>query len=286
MRKLTLLVILVSLSAITKAQKSVLFKFKYLPKHTYGITTKTDIDVQIALPEGNANLEKNIDTATTNLNMKISNELSASIKTNEIKEKNLQVTILGHSFSSKATLNGVEPPNSGTNPVSGLTVNGEIDTEGKLSVDTAEATNEIKSATRLITNEMPKQAKFLDKQISIGDTFTQVGNLNALDLPNFGIDIDYPIKTTYKFIAVKDSLAYFDTTSEYDLNISKETQGKTANISGKGNGAGKMIFNIVKGYPQSEVNNIDYVLEMEVPTMKVAIKFSINTDERFTVTSN
>lgn len=104
---------------------------------------------------------------------------------------------------------------------------------------------------------MAEQLKFPDKEMKVGDTFTQEANLNTLDMPDFGIDTDYPMQVTYKLIAAKDNLAFFDTTSEFNLNVIKEVQGKTVNINGKANGSGK-----------------------------IAVKFNINTDAKYVVNSN
>lgn len=283
MRKLTLLLVFMLLSAVTQAQKSTLFKFKYLPKQTYGITTKTGVDVFLTMQDLRANLEENTDTSARTVNFSITNEAVASIKTNAVTANSFPVTILGHNFSSKVILNGEEAPQPATNPVPGMVVNGKIDTEGKLSVDTAGATINVKSGLSIIIGGMPQQFKFPDKQMKVGDTFKQEANLSGLDLPDFGIDKSYPITVTYKLMAVKDGLAYFDTTSESNLNISKEAQGRTIIITGKGNGSGKMVFNIVKGYPQSAVNKIDCVLDFDVPNSKVAVKLSLNTDAQYVV---
>jgi len=286
MPKTALLIVFVLLSAITKAQKSRLFKFKYLPSHTYGITKKTGMDLKIIMQDLSANADKNTDTTSKPINMVVDTEWETTVKTDGTTAGSFPIAILSGQFSTKTTLNGTEAPSPEIKPLQGLTVKGKIDKDGKMFLDTATATSEIKSVIGTLTSGMPEQLKFPDQQMKVGDTFSQEANLNAMNLPDFGIDMDYPTKVIYKLTAVKDNLAYFDITSEFKMNINKEAQGKAINIKGTGTGTGKMEFYMDKGYPKSTINDVEYFLDITGQNTKAAIKWNLTTDAKYIVNSN
>lgn len=287
MRKINLLIVFLLLSAITKAQKPVLFKFKYLPAHTYGITTKDGVNAKIGVQNLAADAEKKADTTTTTINMVINTEWGTTVKTDAAAAGSFPVTILGNQFSMKTTLNGTEAPLAPELALlQGLAVKGKMDPDGKMVLDTAAAENKVKLVVGMLTSGMPKQLIFPDKPMMIGDTFSRESNLTAMNMPDFGFDMDYPTKVTYKLTAAKDNLAYFDMTSEFKMSVDKEAQGKTVHVNGKGMGTGKMEFYIDKGYPKSTVNNVDYVLELTGPNTKAVMRWNMSTDAKYDVNKN
>jgi hypothetical protein len=287
MRKISLSIVFLLLSAITKAQKPVLFKFKYLPAHTYGIITKDGMNAKIAVQDLTANAGKRADTTTTTINMVVNTEWGTTVKTDAAAAGSFPVTILGNQFSMKTTLNGTDAPVAPElNLLQGLAVKGKMDPEGKMVLDTAAVENKVKLVVGMLTAGMPKQLIFPDKPMIIGDTFSREDNLTGMNMPDFGFDMDYPTKVTYKLTAVKDNLAYFDMTSEFKMSVDKEAQGKTVHVNGKGMGTGKMEFYIDKGYPKSTVNNVDYLLEFTGPNAKVDMKWNKSTDAKYDVSNN
>lgn len=233
-----------------------------------------------------ANLEKKTDTLRKAVSMKMTNEVDASVKTDAATAQSFPITILNNNFLSKVILDGINTSKPTTNSLQGQTVKGKIDVEGKMSLDTIGAVNEVKSILSGLIEGMPEQLKFPDKQLKVGDTFTRKSD--EIDMNMLGISTDkaYPVIVTYKLIEVKDNLAYFDTKSEFNMNINKEVQGKMIKINGKGSGSGKMVFNIIKGYPQSTISNVDSIIEMDMPNTKATVKFSKNKDAQYVVISN
>lgn len=173
MPKTALLIVLVLISAITKAQKSGLFKFKYLPAHTYEINTKTGMAAVIAMKDLGANAENKRDTNTTTFNMKVDTDWKTTVKTEAMAAGSFPIAVLGRQFSTKTTLNGTEAPGPDLNWLQRLTVKGKIDRQGKMFLDTAYATVEIKQATGTLTGGMPEQIKFPDQQMKAGKWITQ-----------------------------------------------------------------------------------------------------------------
>ncbi|MGV8877538.1 MAG: hypothetical protein ACOH2A_00775 [Sphingobacteriaceae bacterium] len=243
------------------------------------------MSTKIAMQDQTVNAEKKIDTINT-INMVVDTEQGTTVKTGAVAAGSFPITILGGQFSIKTTLNGTIAPGPEKNLLEGMTVNGKIDAAGKLFLDTATAASELKPVIGMLTSGMPKQLKFPDKLMKLGDTFTLEDDQTNMNLPDFGVDMDYPTKVTYKLTAVKDNLAYFDIMSEFKININKEVQSKTVNINGKGSGNDKMEFFIDKGYPKSIVNNVDYALDMTGPNMKVAVKWNLSTDGKYVVNGN
>lgn len=284
MLKNSLLIVFVLLSAIAEAQKPILFKIKYLPAHTYEMVSKDSMDLKVILVDLSIGAEKKADMTDHPLNMVVTTEWGTILKADDMIGGKFPVALIGGKFSTKTTLNGTEAPMPLMPPVEGVRVIGQIDASGKMSLDTATATDEIKNAVSNLTGGMAKHLNFPDQPMKVGDTFSQDENANAMDMPDFGINMNYPTKVTYKLIAIKGNLAYFDITSAFSLNIEKEAQGIMVKLIGSGTGTGKMEYFIDKNYPKSTVNATEYMLELTGPNTKGNLKWSIFKEGRYIVT--
>jgi hypothetical protein len=284
MPKISLLIVLVLLSAIAKAQKPVLFKIKYLPTHTYEIAAKDSMDFKIVLIDQTVGAEKKADMTDHPLIMVVTTEWGSTLKADAMAAGKFPIAMIGRKFATKTTLNGTEAPRPPMPPVEGIKVNGKIDAAGKMSLDTATAANDVKNAVGFLTGGMPKHLNFPDRPMKVGDTFSQDENVNTMNMPDFGIDMNYPTKVTYKLVAIKGNLAYFDITSAFTLNVEKEAQGKMVKLIGTGTGTGKMEYFIDKSYPKSIVSATEYVLDIIGPNTKGDLKWSISKEARYLVT--
>ncbi|RZK25125.1 MAG: hypothetical protein EOO43_06320 [Flavobacterium sp.] len=284
MPKNSLLIALVLLSAIAQAQKPILFKIKYLPAHTYEMVTKDSMDLKVILIDQSVGAEKKADMTDHPLNMVVTTEWGTNLKADDMIGGRFPVALIGRKFSTKTTLNGTDAPMPPMPPVEGVRVNGKIDAAGTMFLDTATAADEIKNAVSNLTGGMAKQLNFPDQPMKVGDTFSQDENVNAMNMPDFGIDMNYPTKVTYQLIAIKGKMAYFDITSTFSLNVEKEAQGKMVKLIGNGTGTGKMEYFIDKSYPKSIVNATEYMLEITGPNTKGNLKWSISKEGRYVVT--
>jgi len=284
MPKTSLLIVLVLLSAIAKAQKPLLFKIKYLPAHTYEIVSKDSMDLKVILIGQSVGAEKKADMTDHPLIMVVTTEWGTTLKADAMTAGRFPVALIGRKFSTKTTLNGAEAPMHPMPPVEGMRVNGKIDAAGKMSLDTATAADDVKNAVTHLTGGMPKHLNFPDRPMKVGDTFSQDEDVNAMNMPDFGIDMNYPTKVTYKLIAIKGNLAYFDITSAFSLNVEKEAQGKMVKLIGTGTGTGKMEYFIDKSYPKSTVNATEYMLEITGPNTKGNLKWIVSKEAKYVVT--
>ncbi len=284
MPKICLLIVLALLSAIAKAQKPILFKIKYLPAHSYDIVSKDSMDLKVILIDQSVGAEKTADMTDHPLIMVVTTEWGTTLKADAMASGKLPVRLIGRKFSTKTTLNGAEAPIPAMPTVEGIMVNGKINPSGKLSLNTATAANDVKNAVSLLIGGMPKHLNFPDQPMKVGDTFSQDEDMNAMNMPDFGVDVNYPTKVTYKLIAIKGNLAYFDITSAFSLNVEKKAQGKIVKLTGTGTGTGKMEYFIDKSYPKSTVNATEYMLEITGPSTKGNLKWIISKESKYVVT--
>jgi len=287
MKKITILAILLSLSAVIKAQKAVLFKHKILPNHTYVLADKQGFDLDVT-PRDTATVK---DTTNKNIvktvQMRSLMESGVAIKTTQATgSQNIPVMLTCNKMSSKMTVNGADYPIPPNNPAVGQSSNGQIDAELKMLVDTTVATQEVKQAVNAAIGAMPKKIKFPDKKMKIGDSFMQEEVITSFDIPGLDPNKEYTMKVTYKLTAIKDNLAYFDTQSEFEMNFNTEIKSHTIGIKCKGSEAGKMVFDVKKAFPQSVTSDTNMVVNIDSDKTKVDMQAKISRDQQFIVSAN
>lgn len=288
MKKLTALVILVSLSAAVQAQKAQLFKQKVLPNHTYNLTSKQGFDLEV-IPLDSAALKAKDETGPTkSVVLKSVMESSALVKTSQATgAKNIPVMMTCNSITAKANINGQDFPIPPNNPAAGQSLNGQIDETGKVTVDTTTATDNVKAAVKSAIGDIPKQIKFPDKKLKVGDTFSQDESITDLNLPvGFDTDKEYMMKVIYTLTDIKDNLAYFDIKLELNIGYEKEVKGKLISLQGTGGGFGKTVFNLAKNYPQSVSRELNIAVNMKMPGSVIDTKVRISRDDQYTVAAN
>ncbi|HKG06842.1 MAG TPA: hypothetical protein VKB19_10315, partial [Pedobacter sp.] len=95
MPKTSLLIVLVLVSAIAKAQKPVLFKIKYLPAHTYEIAAKDSMDFKIILIDQTVGAEKKADMTDHPLIMVVTTEWGSSLKADAMAAGKFPIALIG-----------------------------------------------------------------------------------------------------------------------------------------------------------------------------------------------
>ncbi|MGF7080128.1 hypothetical protein [Mucilaginibacter sp. UYCu711] len=298
MKKITILSVLLSLSALTYAQKSALFKFKYAPDRTYTMNSKMDMATEMDLKSDSTNQVTNTSGSKLKVHMDINELMGASAKTAKAIAKSLPFTLScnNYSISQKVNINGKENTLTGGNTIVGKILNGSIDKNGKMSTDTVvngvPISVEVKSGSAALLREMrPQTMNFPDKQMKIGDTFTQEEPMTDINVPDMGITKQVNVKVTYKLTAIKGNLAYFDTASTFNMDINEHDTRRTITGKGDGSGTGKMIYNIADNYPQSKVNDINVAFNIEghstkPSTLKASMKIKRSTAVEYLVSVN
>jgi hypothetical protein len=298
MKKITILSVLLSLSALTYAQRSALFKFKYAPGRTYTMNSKMDMATDMALKSDSTNEITNTSGSKFQAHMDINELMGASAKTAKAIAQSLPFTLScnNYSISQKVNINGKENTLGGNNEIVGQTVNGAIDKNGRMVTDTVvngvHLSAAVKSGSTALLHEMrPQTMNFPDKQMKIGDTFTQEEPMTDINMPDMGITKKVNVKVTYKLTAIKGNLAYFDTASTFNMDINEHDTKRTITGKGDGSGTGKMIYNIADNYPQSKINDINIAINIEghsikPSTLKATMKIKKSTAIEYLVSAN
>jgi hypothetical protein len=298
MKKITILSVLLSLSAVTYAQRSALFKFKYSPGRTYTMNSKMDMATEMALKSDTTNEITSTSGSKLQVHMDINELMGASAKTAKATAQSLPFTLScnNYSISQKVNMNGKEYNLTSDKSIRGKTVNGAIDKNGRMVTDTVvngvHLSDTVKSGLKGLLREMrPQTMNFPDKQMKIGDTFTQDEPMTDINMPDLGITKAVNAKVTYKLTAIKGNLAYFDIASTFNMDINEHDTKRTITGKGDGSGTGKMIYNIADNYPQSKVNDINIAFNIEghsikPSSLKASMKIKKRTAVEYLVSAN
>jgi len=296
MKRISFLAFVLSISAVTTyAQKSVLFKFKYSPGRTYTMNSKMDMNTDMAIKADSTSANP-ANASSVHAQMNVHELMRGAAKTaKSTTSADLPFTLScdNYSIATEAKINGKETSIPANNSLNGQVLNGTIDKDGKMAVDTSAENNAgVKSGSSSLLREMrPQIINFPDKEMKIGDTFTQEEPMTDIDLTNMGVTKAANVKVTYKLTAIKGNLAYFDTESTFNMDINEHKDRLTVTGKGNGSGAGKMVYNIAGNYPQSRTNNVSVAINIDGKSTKPAslkadIKVKKNIDVEYLVSAN
>lgn len=287
MKKIYYLIVLVGLSTALKAQQSALFKYKYLPKHTYKINMKMLMEMEMAMGGDSATVAKlKAQGAKQPMVMKMDMSLGANIITGAVSPtKTFPFEMSYNDITTKMTMNGQETPMP-KNPIAGEKMIGECDADGKLRVDKINSTSaneQLKAAMTDMMNKMQAQIKFPEKPLAIGDSFTQE---IPMSVPAGVLNMDIVIKTIYKLTGLKGTQGYFDTDMSMEFNMNTEKNGVAMVGKGTGNGMGKMVYAIDKSYPVAMDTDFDMIFNMAVKEMKMDMKMKMKSNIQNDISAN
>jgi hypothetical protein len=239
MKKITALLLLF-IAVKASAQKSVLFRMKYLPQHTYNILMTAKVNIKADLSGNQEILDKISEQGITMPAIIILNINSTGVtKTGVLAADNsFPMTTTYQVDKPNITVNGKNTPI----PVEqkpAVTIYAHVLPDGKVKGDSVTGKKKDtsgKTASQMF-NSLQKHIKFPNRRMHVGESFTQ-------DLPftmpmNMGGD-SVTSKTVYTLVSIADGKAYFDMTQTIDMKIdTKQTE-----LTIKGNGAGKMVYSI------------------------------------------
>jgi hypothetical protein len=285
MKKLLLLAVLVSTAAIANAQQLPVLKQKYLPKHTYSINNKNSILMQVTM-HSDSLAKATGGSGEESFEMKNMTEDNTDLKTAAASaDKSFAVAMSKAFVSARAMVNGQEAP-APPDLLAGKTINGTINPDGKVNADTATTAGELNSWVKSMVNGLPTAINFPDKPLKVGDTFTTMAPGYELDLSNQGIKQDFTMNVTYKLTDIKDNLATFETSGEFDINHNAEHQGRVIKITGKGGGPGKLVFDIAKSYPLYIASQIQTAFEVVSDKARANFKATVWHETKVEVGAN
>jgi hypothetical protein len=268
MKKISYLIALLALSINAKAQKTVIFKYKYLPNYTYASNMKTDMDMEMNMKMDSATAAA---AANQNILMKMNMAITADIKTGaENADKNMPFSITYNNMNVVATMNGKEMPMPSSG-IEGKVLTGTCDADSKMHIDTVNNTGDpkVNAAMKDAFNKIQAAIKFPDKPLAIGESFIQ--DL-PMQFPAGDFKMDLSAKTTYTLTSIKDGMAYFDTKVVMNMDMDAKQMDKSMNMAGGGGGAGKMVFDIKKNFPVSIDSDMDINFNMDMKQFKMIMK--------------
>jgi hypothetical protein len=270
MRKHFFVAAILMAATAVKAQKTVPFKLKFLPNHTYTITGNTVTDSRInSVGKGNA-MKKG--SQKRSLESKGNTAMGYIIKTGPVGAGgNFPFTVTITNFSSKNIVNGVAQAAPKNNPVVGAISRGLCTRDGQMqtqSVTFPNADAKTQKAVLNMVNKLGDEIKFPNRPMKIGESFTQEKPFNVVNGQK-----SIGIKTTiiYTLKAVKGNLAYFDTKEAITMNIATPKPTGNADMKTTGNGKGTMIYDIAHNMAIAKADDLDMKMDMHVGTMTMAI---------------
>ncbi|MEO8885491.1 MAG: hypothetical protein ABI367_05470 [Mucilaginibacter sp.] len=249
MKKAILLVTLLILAIYTSAQKSYVFKVKYLPNYIYKSSSEERL-----FPDINDNTE-------------IFSVRTLSIETD--KKNGKEKIPFKMFYDAKQRFIPMQEKFTQLNPKLDKQVYGNINDE-KIDIDTVPGKKAKQVSdndwTRII-NEFELDLSFPLKPLSIGESFTRTAYIQIIHVGGL---YQMPINITYILRNVKDNIAVFDTqlAMNFDFNWAKGFKAK-----GTAKGMGKLIFNIAKSYPEY----ISSDLEMNYSGSRTSIDIIVDT---------
>jgi hypothetical protein len=272
---LALASLLIAFSA--SAQKSITFKYKYLPGRTYSGTMGMTLNCNAVLKGDTQLIEKlksqgiNQPVTLTMAMKMVSDTKTGSADANKVFPFTMSYKMENMSF--KVGSNAIPMP---ANANSGVNIFGHVAVDGKLKADSITSNagklkdTSDKTVTKLI-NSFQNIIKFPEKPMHIGDTFTQDMPLN---MPMTGNGMDIKAKSIYKLVSIADGKAYFDITQSMDVTIPVKGQPITLT----GTGTGKLIFDLKNSFPTQYVANIDLKFSGKINTLEINGTATMNMD--------
>ncbi len=279
MKKITVLLLLF-IAVKASAQKSVLFKMKYLPQHTYNILMNMKGNIKADLSGNQEILEKLKEQGITMpLAAVISAKTTGTTKTGVLAADN--------SFPLAMTFQVEQPSmilNGKSTPIPmqqkpATTIYAHILSDGTIKGDSISGkkgdTTSGKSALKMM-NTVQKQIKFPDHPMHVGESFTQ-------DIPfnmpmNMGTK-SVELKTVYTLVSITGGKAYFDMTQTIDMKMN--VQQSQLNITGAG--TGKMVYSIKDNFPISYASSINMNVNGDVSSVDVNGTFELNMDFKYDI---
>jgi hypothetical protein len=276
MKRITFLLAFIFFAGVAVAQKSVVFKVKFLPKHTYKMTNNMNMDMHMKVPDSMA---KRANMPPNGMNIKLNGLQIVSIKTGaKTADGSFTYEMKYDSLATKISQNGVEKPI----PIpakTGMVITGVCTPQGKMHVDSIPNAKTDVATQKMIlemVNKMADRVKFPEKPMTVGESFTQD---MPFELPIAGQGSQLNMKCIYKLTGIKGNEAYFDVAMSMDMSmINNKMPNGSMTLKGTGQGTGTMVYLIDKNFPSQHATNFDMHMNMLMAnmTMQMDMKATYN----------
>ncbi len=279
MKKLFIYALLCLSFTQLKAQKGIIFKIKYSPDKTYQASTDMKMKFNVTL-SGNAEVLSKLEEQGITQPLVLDMGMSATyaINTGHLNaDKSFPLIFNNVSRDIRGTINGKDIPIPAM-PSTGKVYARWQQQEGKLTIDSISGKSMLDSATQKMTSKMvsaiTNQVKFPDREIKIGETFTQDMPLN---IPVAANNMALNVKITYKLISIADGKATFDVLQSMDMTLPI----KQGTFKINGDGKGLMVYNIKANFPESMKSDLTLKFSGEIDTLNVNGIATISADNKY-----
>jgi hypothetical protein len=267
--KKSLLVALLCLPALLKAQDAVVFKIKYQPNYTYKMAVNFNMKLNVTVTGDPDILQKlQAEGITQPVNAILGLGADGTIKTGAIgSDQSFPLTMDFKIDSLTVSANGKEAPIPPMVTDKKLHMVAHIGKDNVMVVDSADgkkASDSTQKSTQQMMSMLQREIKFPETPMKPGDSFTQDMPFN-LPMKGEGGDIKINASVTYKLTRIADGKAYFDMTPSFSLTFAIQK----INIDMSGAGTGKMVYSIKDNFPISKDGTFN--LKLKVTSAKVNV---------------
>ncbi|MEB0261688.1 MULTISPECIES: hypothetical protein [unclassified Mucilaginibacter] len=265
MKRTGLIIFFIFFTVQLKAQRAIIFKYKYLPNHNYVSTVLINNNGVLNFkgsPENLATLKA--EGAENPMTIGGATSMEFSIKTGAYKGLTFPVTITYNSLVNKQYIGDKELPLPKSELIN-KSIYGHSDNTGRLNVDSIDAKSKKDSLLQVVSGifkSVNKQITFPEKGLVVGDLFTQNMPLN---IPIMGGNVPVENTITYKLTEIKGDVGYFDVSQKASFNMTT-SQGP---LKITGEGKGKMIFSVKDSFPTHYDSDIVLHYGMEIANLDV-----------------
>jgi len=269
-----------------KAQRSILFKIKYIPNHIYQSDVSMTSNIEMHFENlSKEDSDKMIKKGITNPLMLSTSTLSdLTISAGTLSAQNtFPIIFKFNDVKETGTLNGEEMP-GGSTAISGHSICATSTQTNDLHLDSVSGKpldTSLRKGLIAMFNAMANELHLPEKTIKSGDTFTQEIPFN---MTISGADAAIKITATYKLISIKKGLANFDIdqSSVFGMNNTESSQ----TLIGKGGGHGEMTYDIKRNFPKTISRDLSFDFEMRYKGQLMKAKTKINSFYLFSVADN
>jgi len=285
MKPLSLFLLVFFLTLNCKAQQGILFKIKYLPKHSYNSIIHSGLNMEMDF-DGTQQQKDSIKKtgAPFPVIMTAESDINTIATTGSVNsQKFFPYTLKYVDVKSKRVVNGEEVNTK--SPLVGQIAYGHTDPDGLAQVDSIPGKtldDATKKAIAGTINSVRQQIKFPDQPIKVGGTFSQEIPLN---LPVSGMDMQMKIRMVYKLISITDNKAFFDIDESLSFDMSMVKNETEMIATGSGKGIGKLIYSITDNYPLEIDTNLDFDFKMGIKDFKMIAKAKMTMTHKSTIAS-
>jgi hypothetical protein len=261
------------------AQKKVRFKAAYQPGKTYlsemNMTTLSEMNF-----EGDEAVINQIKASGMSLPMIVEMKQLMNVKTQTGTEKHvkgLPVVITYDKVETNQKMNGQEF--NAPNELQNTKIEGWMNPAGQVEIDSiyGEMKEEMRTLLGDMIKEMQKQVAFPDRDLKVGDKFTEE---KPLIIPMMGgIKMNMVVSITYLLKEIKSNMARFDIDQTITLDFSIEQK----QASGSGKGSGNMVYDMKQDFVTSYFTDTEMDMKMLMDQMTLLAKSKTQVDMKISI---